>query len=87
MIAVSILASAGILGTLLSYQLGQNKGYRAGNRAGELFEQILAERDGWHAAYTALLDSYIPEDKRAEAINLAESVYDAAMNSKGGGGG
>jgi hypothetical protein len=81
MIAVSILASAGIIGTLLSYQLGQNKGYRAGKYAGELFEQILAERDGWHAAYTALLDSYIPEDKRLEAMSRAAAAFDAAMNA------
>jgi hypothetical protein len=73
-IAMSILASASILTALFSYAHSYNKGFRAGNYAGELLAQAVAERDGWHAACNAVIAS-LPEEQREAAVKCAQDAY------------
>jgi hypothetical protein len=82
MITFSILASAGIMAALISYRVGQNEGYRAGSYD---IEECLADRNGWYAAYRALLE-LIPDDYKEDAENRAVAAFEAVRDVNAGGG-
>ena len=77
MIVIALLISVAVLGSLLSYARGYDQGYKSGNCAAEFFEARLAERDGWHAAYHALLD-LVPEEQKECATHRAHAAFDVA---------
>jgi hypothetical protein len=71
MIPFAILASVSILAALYSYREGHIKGDKAGNYAAQSLNELIAERNGWFAAYHGLLDSYVPQDIKEDAIKRA----------------
>jgi hypothetical protein len=81
MIPFAMLAAACILAALFFYRHGHDKGYKAGNYAAQSLNELIAERNGWHAAYGALLDSYVSQDIKEDAIKRAAAAFDAARDA------